>query len=90
MANLLFNNCADEFVHLQKLKSIVEDIFELRKEKLVRQLKRVDPETPVKFLSNAGAVELNSIRPAFTAAYTVAGQMQNILENCQRAIEANA
>ena len=55
------------------MKSIIEDIFELRREKLVRLLKNVDPMTPVKFLSNVGSIELNSIRPAFTAAYTVAG-----------------
>ena len=72
------------------MKSIIEDIFELRKEKLVRILKNVDPKNPVKFLSNAGAVELNSVRPAFQAAHNVAGQMQNILENCQKSIEANA
>ena len=82
MANLLFTHCSDEFAHLQKMKSVVEDIFELRKEKLVRMLKRVDPETPVKYLSTAGSIELNTIRPAFTAAYTVAGQMQTILDNC--------
>ena len=65
MANLLFNHCADEFQHLQKMKSIVEDIFELRKEKLVRVLKNIDSKAPVKYLSNVGAVELNSVRPAF-------------------------
>ena len=90
VANLLLNNCADEFQSVQKMKSVIEDIFELRREKLVRMLKNVEPQTPVKFLSNVGAVELNSIRPAFTAAFTVAGHMQNILENCQRAIETNA
>ena len=57
------------------MKSIIEDIFELRKEKLVRILKNVDPKNPVKFLSNAGAVELNSVRPAFQSAHNVAGQM---------------
>ena len=47
------------------MKSIVEDIFELRKEKLVRLLKNVEPKNQVKYLSNVGAVELNSVRPAF-------------------------
>ena len=55
------------------MKSIVEDIFELRKEKLVRVLKNIDPITPVKYLSNVGAVELNHVRPAFAAAYNVTG-----------------
>ena len=44
----------------------------------------------MKYLSSVGAVELNSVRPAFTAAYTVAGKMQTILEACQTAIENNA
>ena len=57
------------------MKSIIEDIYELRREKLVRLLKNVDPQTPVKYLSNVGSVELNSVRPAFIGAYSVAGQM---------------
>ncbi len=72
------------------MKSIIEDIFETRKEKLIKVLKNIDPKAPVKFLSNVGSVELNSVRPAFQAAHNVAGQMQNILENCQKTIEANA
>ena len=75
VATLFFNHCADEFQQVAKMKSIIEDIFELRKEKLVRILKNVDPKNPVKFLSNAGAVELNSVRPAFQSAHNVAGQM---------------
>ena len=55
------------------MKSIVEDIFETRKEKLIKVLKNVDPTNPVKYLSNVGSVELNSVRPAFQAAYNVAG-----------------
>lgn len=57
------------------MKSIVEDIYELRKEKLLRMLKNIDPITPVKFLSTCGAVEINQIRPAFIAAYSIANQM---------------
>ncbi len=73
MATLMFNNCADEFQQVAKMKSIVEDIFETRKEKLIKVLKNVDPTNPVKYLSNVGSVELNSVRPAFQAAYNVAG-----------------
>ena len=55
------------------MKSIIEDIYETRKDKLIKVLKNVDPKNSVKFLSNAGCVELNSVRPAFQAAYNVAG-----------------
>ena len=53
------------------MKSIIEDIFEVRKEKLMKMLKAIDPETPVKFLSTCGAAEINAMRPAFTASYSV-------------------
>ena len=72
---MLFNNCADEFVNVQKMKSIIEDIFEQRKEKLLRMLKKIEPATPVKFLSHAGAVEINAVRPAFCAAYSIVNHM---------------
>ena len=90
VAQLLFNSCADEFQHLQKMKSIVEDIYEIRKEKLVRLLKNIDPKGPVKYLSNAGAVEINHVRPAFQAAYNVVAQTQSIYDQCQKNLEANA
>jgi hypothetical protein len=57
------------------MKSIVEDIFELRKEKLFRLLKNIDPVTPVKFLSNAGSIEINTVRSAFPSAYSIVNQM---------------
>ena len=60
----------------------LRDHPEFRREKLVRMLKNVNPQTPLKYLSHVGAAELNSVRPAFSAAYTVAGKMQNILEAC--------
>ena len=58
------------------MKSILEDIQELRKDKLMRLLKQIEPETPVKFLSKAGATELNIVRPAFNAAYAVVNKME--------------
>lgn len=75
IAQLLFNNCADEFAHLAKLKSIIEDIYELRKEKMLKLLKAIDPATPVKYLSYAGATEVNNTRQAFQAAYNVVNHM---------------
>ena len=63
-----------------KMKSIIEDIYEVRKEKLMRILKEIDPQTPVKFLSTCGSAEINALRPAFSASYTIVNQMQNIIE----------
>jgi hypothetical protein len=58
------------------MKSVIEDIFELRKEKLMKFLKAMTPETPVKFLSSVGCVELNACRPGFISGYNVADKMQ--------------
>eukprot|EP00347_Sterkiella_histriomuscorum_P007784 403347574 len=92
IATLLFNNCSDEFSinngqggssatsGVQRVKSIIEDIQELRREKLLRMLKNIDPVTPVKYLGTCGSVEINQIRPSFTTAYSIAHQMQNIVE----------
>lgn len=62
------------------MRSIIEDIYELRKEKLMKLLKNIDPVTPVKFLSSCGSVELNLVRPAFSSAYSLAHHMQNFIE----------
>ena len=43
-AQLLFNECKDEFSNFNETKSVVEDLFQLRKEKLIRIMKKVDPE----------------------------------------------
>ena len=69
------------------MKSIIEDIFEQRKEKLLRMLKKIEPATPVKFLSHAGAVEINAVRPAFCAAYSIVNHMQNIIELNQENVQ---
>jgi hypothetical protein len=79
---MLFNHCSDEFGHVQKVKSVIEDLYEIRSEKLMSELKKIDPETPVKYLSSAGAVEVNAVRESFGAAYGIAGKMQNIIEKC--------
>jgi hypothetical protein len=54
---------------------VVEDIYEIRKEKLMSNLKSIDPETPVLYLSNAGSIEINTLRPAFTNGHTVVNKM---------------
>ena len=80
MANLLFTECGDEFKELAKTKSVIEDIHEYRKEMLINKLKKVEPETPIQFLSHVSAAELNAVRPAFTAVYSVVNKMQQIRE----------
>ena len=75
MAQLLLNECKDDFQNHKQTKSLIEDLFDLRKEKLVRMMKRIDPETPVQYLSNAAAAEVNYVRPAFTNAYSVVNKM---------------
>ena len=45
--------------------SILEDIKEIRKEKLLRLLKTIDPETPVQYLGYVGAQELSQLKPIF-------------------------
>ena len=75
IAQRLLNECKDDFVNYKQTKSLIEDLFELRKEKLVRVLKRIDPETPVHYLSSASAAEINYVRPAFTSAYSVVNKM---------------
>ncbi|CDW78705.1 dna replication complex gins protein psf2 [Stylonychia lemnae] len=88
IATLLFNNCSDEFSgvgqqssNLQKLKSVIEDIYEVRKEKLLKSIRSVKAEdTPIMNLSSIGAVELNQVRPAFSSAYSILYQMQNLME----------
>ncbi len=58
----------------------MQDIFEIRMEKLAKIMKAIEPDTPVKFISNAGAVEINAIRPAFVNYYATVGKMQNVIE----------
>ena len=59
----------------------------MRKDKLMRILKTVEPETPVKFVSMAGATEINSVRPAFQTAYAVINKMQVIKEKAEAEIK---
>ena len=79
IAQLLLNECKDEFEKHLQVKSLIEDIFSLRKEKITKILKNIDPDTPVAYLSNAGAAEVNYIRPAMGSAYSLVHKMQNVL-----------
>ena len=54
---------------------MIEDLFDLRREKLMRIMKRLDSDTPVMYLSNAGAAEINYVRPAFIQAHSVVNKM---------------
>ncbi len=59
---------------------MIEDIHEYRKNMLINKLKNVEPETPIQFLSHVSAAELNAVRPAFIALYSVVNKMQQIRE----------
>ena len=89
IANLLLLNCQEEFSTLggqqngaQKVRSAIEDIYELRKEKMMSLLKTFEPETPLKFFSTCGAVDINQVRQSMTAAYSM-DQMQTTIEQTQ-------
>ena len=60
-----------------------EDIFNLRKEKIVKILKNIDPDTPVAYLSSVGSAEMNYVRPAFSSAYSIVNKMQNVLQSSE-------
>ena len=59
MAALLLTQCPEEVPDLPKMKSVVEDIFEIRKEKLLKVLKEINPTFQVKSLTNSGSAEIN-------------------------------
>ena len=80
MASILLQKCEDEFQNLSKTKSLVEDIYELRREKLHRMMKNINPETTVKFLNNIGAVEVNNCRAAIPPAYQIITKMNSLTE----------
>ena len=61
----------------KQLKSLVEDLFELRREKAIRLLKSITPEESLAvYLNNIGCAELNYVRPSFTSAMSIAHKMQ--------------
>ena len=75
MGQLLLTECSEEFENAKHVKSLLEDIFELRREKLMKMMKKIDPDQPVLFLSTCGSAELNYVRPGFSAAYSVVNKM---------------
>ena len=75
VGRLLLNECKNDFVKPQEVTSILEDIKEIRKEKLLRKLKNFDPDTPVHFLSYVGAQEISTFKPIFSDSYGVINKM---------------
>ena len=78
VGRLLLTECTNDFQKPQETSSILEDIKEVRKEKMLRMMRGVDPDTPVKYLSHVGSQELSVLRPVFQEAYGVLNQMQVI------------
>ena len=76
---MLLKECGDEFENEKQTSSLIEDLFEMRREKLTRIMKKIDPDTPVLFLSTAGSAELNYVRPSFSSAFSIVHKMQNML-----------
>ena len=83
ISQLLLNECKDEFDKHHQVKSLIEDIFNLRKEKITKILKNMDPETPVVYLSSVGSAEMNYVRPAFSSSYSIVNKLQNVLPSSE-------
>ena len=47
IAHLLLTHCEDDFKQVSQVKSILEDIQETRKDKLLKQLRKIDTDTPI-------------------------------------------
>ena len=75
IGRLLLSECKSDFVKPQEVMSILEDIKEVRKEKMLKKMKEIDPETPVHYLSHVGSHELNLLRPVLQEAYGAVNQM---------------
>ena len=67
----LFNNCAEDFKEVARVQSLVEDIHQIRKEKLKLSLRKADTSQPCEFLGKPGACEINLMRPAFPDAFGI-------------------
>jgi len=63
--------------------SILEDIKEIRKEKMLKIMRSIDPDTPIKFLSFVGAQEISQLRPVLQEAYGTLNKMQAIKDKAQ-------
>lgn len=80
VGRLLLSECKNDFAKPQEVMSILEDIKEIRKEKLLRKLRNVDPDTPVHFLSYVGAQEVGTFKQIFSDSYGIVNKMQVIRE----------
>ena len=69
IGRLLLTECKTNFERPQEVTSILEDIKEIRKEKMLRNMKTIDPDTPVQYLSHVGAQEISQLRPVLQEAY---------------------
>ena len=59
VGRLLLTECKDDFAQPQQVMSVLEDIKEIRKEKMLRKMRTIDPDTPIHYLSYAGAHEIS-------------------------------
>ena len=84
IGRLLLSECANDFAKPQEVMSILEDIKEVRKEKMIAQMRQIDPDTPVQFMSSVGSQELSQLRPALQEANAVINKMQQIKERAER------
>ena len=80
IGRLLLSECKSDFARPQEVMSILEDIKEIRKEKLIKKMKNIDSDTPVHWLSFAGAQEISQLRPVIQEAYGTLNKMQAIKE----------
>ena len=55
IGRLLLTDCKNDFASPSQVLSILEDIKEIRKEKMLKIMRNIDPDTPIKFLSFVGA-----------------------------------
>ena len=77
----------DHAADYKQLKSLIEDLFELRREKIIRVMKRTNvQEGAAVFLSSIGSTELNYVRPAYTSGISVADRIQSQKDDAESRI----
>ena len=64
-------------------------MFILRKEKLIKIMKRSDTINQTKFLSNLGCAELNYYRLACNNSYSIINKMQVNLNDAQSSLDSS-
>jgi len=77
----LFNCASDDIVNVQEVRTLLQDIWNLRHSKLRQGLLLLDHNKPAYKLNNVSAMEVNSIRPFFIHAmnqfYTLSKGTEN-------------